>query len=187
MCWIRQNTIATQVKTAILNAYLRVFSTVLVVHQDGSLFLVYGIVITWWKCSIDMLSMQVTINMCNPCVQWQKWSKTYMYSWSRQQIVLCQAIQASQWQMSGGLIQIPCEQGMSNKIRMEDWYSHYWVYILWFVGHPIFELGSMLVTRILNQTTRGQILWRSIRLETSSDSRWSKLPSKTAGISRYQN
>ena len=27
-----------------------------------------------------------------------------------------------------------------------------------FVGHPIFELGSMLVMRILNQTTRGQTL-----------------------------
>ena len=35
-----------------------------------------------------------------------------------------------------------------------------------FVGHPIFTLGSMLVTRILNQTTRGQTLWRNVHLET---------------------
>ena len=35
-----------------------------------------------------------------------------------------------------------------------------------FVGHPILKLGSMLVTRMLNQTTRGQTLWRSVCLET---------------------
>ena len=34
-----------------------------------------------------------------------------------------------------------------------------------FAGHPIFKLGRMLVTRILDQTTRGQTLWRSIHLE----------------------
>ena len=33
------------------------------------------------------------------------------------------------------------------------------------VGHPIFKLGRMLVTRILDQTTRGQTLWRSVHLE----------------------
>ena len=35
-----------------------------------------------------------------------------------------------------------------------------------FDGHPIFKLGSMLVTRILNQTTRGKTLWRTVHLET---------------------
>ena len=33
------------------------------------------------------------------------------------------------------------------------------------VGHPIFKLGRMLVTRILDQTTRGPTLWRSVHLE----------------------
>ena len=39
---------------------------------------------------------------------------------------LYQATQALQQQISGGLIQIPCEEGMSSKIRMEYWRSHYW-------------------------------------------------------------
>ena len=34
-----------------------------------------------------------------------------MYSWSRQQIVFCGAFQAPQWRMSGGLIQIPSQEG----------------------------------------------------------------------------
>ena len=49
-----------------------------------------------------------------------------MYLWSRQQKGLRQAIQDPQWQISGDLIQNPCEQGMSSKIRMEHWCSHYW-------------------------------------------------------------
>ena len=34
-----------------------------------------------------------------------------------------------------------------------------------FGSHPVFKLGSMLVTRILNETTRGHTLWRSVHME----------------------
>ena len=71
-----------------------------------------------------------------------------------------------QEEMSGGLIQIP-----SQKPFLEwstDTYSSLYVTISLddFVGHPTFQLGSMPVTRILNQTTRGQTLWRSVHMGT---------------------
>ena len=63
------------------------------------------------------------------------------------------------------------QEGMSSKTRMEHWciqfsICHYSLYTLWFVGHPIFQLESILMTITLNQTTRGQTLWRSVHLET---------------------
>ena len=71
-----------------------------------------------------------------------------------------------QEEMSGGLIQMP-----SQKPFLEwstDTYSSLYVTISLddFVGHPTFQLGSMPVTRILNQTTRGQTLWRSVHMGT---------------------
>ena len=68
--------------------------------------------------------------------------------------------------MSGGLIS--SQEGMSRKIRMK--HSSLFVTIDYapfdFDGHPIFQLGSILMRIILNQTTRRQTLWRSVHLET---------------------
>ena len=51
---------------------------------------------------------------------------------------------------------------------MAHWCSCYLLYTLWFCWPSDIEVGngSMLVTRILNEYTRGQTLWRSIYLET---------------------
>ena len=61
--------------------------------------------------------------------------------------------------------------GMLSKYEWtNDTYSSLFVttdYTLYdFVGHQIFQLGSMLVRRNLSQTTRCQTSWRSIHLET---------------------
>ena len=127
---------------------------------------------TSFLCRNGIFPCEILPSLCNVHLvlpTCQKLWKTCMYSWSRQQIVLCQAIQASQRIMSGGLIQI--QEGMSSKTRMEHWciqfsICHYSLYTLWFVGHPIFQLESILMTITLNQTTRGQTLWRSVHLET---------------------
>ena len=42
-----------------------------------------------------------------------------------------------QWKMYGGLIQIPCQESYSSKIRIEHWYIQFslfycWWYTLWF-------------------------------------------------------
>ena len=63
------------------------------------------------------------------------------------------------------------QEAMSSKTRMEHWclqfsICHYSLHTLDFVGHPIFQLESILMTITLNQTTRGQTLWRSVHLET---------------------
>ena len=62
--------------------------------------------------------------------------KNLHVSWTRLKKVLCQTIQAPQPKMSHGLIQIPCQEGMSRKIWMRnDTYvqffpCHYWLYTL---------------------------------------------------------
>ena len=67
--------------------------------------------------------------------------------------------------MSDCLIQIPiCP---ANLEWSTDAYSSLFVttdYTLFdFVGHPIFQLESLLMTIILNQTTRRQTLWRNVK------------------------
>ena len=74
--------------------------------------------------------------------------------------------------ISGGLIQIPIVKKacLAKQECSTDAYSslivtiHYTLFD--FVGHPIFQLESILMTITLNQTTRGQTLWRSLHLET---------------------
>ena len=87
-----------------------------------------------------------------------------MHSWSRQQIVLCQAIQApnSKWLDSNSLWTRHVQENKSTALMQSLLIIHSMILL----AIPIFELGSTLVTRILNQTTRGQTLWRSIHLET---------------------
>ena len=74
--------------------------------------------------------------------------------------------------ISGGLIQIPIVKKacLAKQEWSTDAYSSLFVTIHYtlfdFVGHPIFQLESILMTITLNQTTRGQTLWRSLHLET---------------------
>ena len=61
-----------------------------------------------------------------------------------------------------------CVQQIKNGTLMHTVHSFVTIdYTLFdFVGHPIFQLGSILVTRILNQITRHQRLWISGNLGT---------------------
>ena len=71
--------------------------------------------------------------------------------------------------ISGGLILIPIVKKAcpAKQEWSTDAYSSLFGYTLFdFVGHPIFQLESILMTIALNQTTRGQTLWRSVHLET---------------------
>ena len=63
---------------------------------------------------------------------------------------------------SGELIQIPCQEGTSSKLRTEHWCIRFSIgYTLNdFVGHLMFE--NLARDRNIDQTTRGQTLWRSI-------------------------
>ena len=71
--------------------------------------------------------------------------------------------------ISGGLIQIPIVKKacLAKQEWSTDAYSSLFVTIHYtlfdFVGHPIFQLESILMTITLNQTTRGQTLWRSLQ------------------------
>jgi len=91
-----------------------------------------------------------------------------MYSWSRQQVVLSQAIHADPQmkKMFGGVIQIPC-QFISSKIRMEyDAYSLSWSLLIiqcWFCWPSNNPVGKHACWW-QEYSTRGQTLWRSIQL-----------------------
>ena len=78
----------------------------------------------------------------------------------------CQAIQAAQQEMSDGLIQIPCQKVCPAKYEwIDDTYSSLFITIDYY-GHPIIQLGSMLVTRRLSQISRCRSLCKSMHLGT---------------------
>jgi len=80
-----------------------------------------------------------------------------------------------QRRISGGLFQIPCQVGMSSKSIMEHWWIQFTFCRYWFKQSLIllaiqYTRWEVLVTRILNQTTRGQTLWKSIHSKQSGRS-----------------